>query len=94
MRENKPKNNVTITWAVWPITVTNDPLNLFITSKCITLPAKSPIWFGVITLKVTPENTALMAVLKSIGSKFSIKYFHFTDSNPQFTSIRAIAKAK
>jgi hypothetical protein len=39
------------------------------------------------TLKVTPERTALKALKKSIGSYLLINSFHLLVSKPQFTNI-------
>lgn len=82
------------TWAVYPITANNAPFNLANLFRFRTLPAKSPIWFGVIILKAIPDTTADADSLNVNCSYGFNNTIHFFTSNEIFRNIKAKAKKK
>jgi hypothetical protein len=90
----EPKTIVTSNWLKLPRTVIKTPFQRSAFSKIKTLPAYSPILFGVNTLTVIPVSTAPNALKKGTVSIFRIRYFHFIVSILQLTNIKQITTIK
>ncbi|MDB5120970.1 MAG: hypothetical protein JWN56_2188 [Sphingobacteriales bacterium] len=82
-----PKIFVITIWPIEPTAIAITPNTLFLGDKKNTLPPYSPIRFGVKTAHVNPQKTDSMDFHKLMRSIFLSRYFHFTASIVQLTSI-------